>query len=746
MRTLNRVGGLLWTSLLSVILATSASAQHDSKYNKSFSQKSLIQTGSFTWKATRQGRRNVPSSARLDRYSDLATKHIPFLFDTNGRKCMGFGRLFPIVGSHNHPENGLNEQRVADRELRRLGEAMVERSTDDFRSDSEMPAGYTFLAQFIDHDITFDTTSMLNRPLRDDEFQNSRSVALDLDSVYGRGPEQDPYLYNLPYLRIGSWIGGCGSNARFDLLRVNRNDAPGPHGGAARALIGDPRNDENFIIAQLHSAFITFHNRIVDLLIVRQLNRSEEMHCDGHRNCDLRRFATSLPLSQKQELFDLARDHVIHYYHRIIMEDFLPRLIGEARLHALLRGGRSFFFPNGFSKTTDGTDHPFIPVEFAVAAFRYGHSQVRERYQLRNGVRTKLLDAVRRSNGGSPAFQPVNSEHLVDWRFFFPITRDLPRGFNRARRIDPDIAPFLHDLGRSRVVDRNDVVSLPARNLSRGKTFRLPSGQAIAARMLPALYNRGLMARVDSSRASRSRSRGPAWSLFVLRPDQRTRSFIRNGQTPLWYYILQEADRFGGPSEFGAIPTVTSRYQRRNHIRYASTSDQFEQREAASPRRSHKYGVRHFGGHTLGPIGGTLVGEVLTGLLEHYRIKTGKGLSFRPLLNASTKGNHLAPLSLTSIPHVNRGYFGRYLMRNLIIDVGQDRPISASHSDNHECRYRYNENLIGSRQPLSLPPEQNSTSFQQSERYANPRKTIHHPNSGAMPLWAKKAFEQDLEP
>ena len=258
---------------------------------------------------------------------------------------MGFGRLFPIVGTHNRLGEGLREQRVTDRELRRLGEAMVEQNTDDFRSDSEMPAGYTFLAQFIDHDITFDTTSMLNRPLRDDEFQNSRSVALDLDSVYGRGPEQDPYLYNLPYLRVGSWIGGCGSNARFDLLRVDRNDAPGAYGGAARALIGDPRNDENFIIAQLHSTFIAFHNRVVDLLVGHHLNRSEGLQCDERANCDLGRLATSLPRMQKQELFDVARDHVIHYYHRIIMEDFLPRLIGEARMQDLLRGGRTFFFP-----------------------------------------------------------------------------------------------------------------------------------------------------------------------------------------------------------------------------------------------------------------------------------------------------------------------------------------------------------------------------------------------------------------
>ena len=495
MDALNRVGGIGPTTIIFVLLATNAIAQ----------QGSVIREG-YGFKANGLSAKTKPLpelwshrsnfAHRSPRYEQSAVPALrfPFLVDTNGRKCMGFGRLFPIENTgYRQRGQPLRPQNVSTQELRQLGQAMVEQSTDDPGSDSEMPAGYTFLAQFIDHDITFDATSMLNRPIRDEEFENARTVALDLDSVYGRGPEQDPYLYNLPYLRVGKWIGGCGYNARFDLLRSRKGDAPGPRGGAARALIGDPRNDENFIVAQMHGTFIAFHNRLADLLIARRLHRAGSRTCAPHRDCDVRRFAAKLSRTEKQQIFEAARDHVIYYYHRIILEDFLPRLIGEQRLHQILESGRSFFFPNGFEGNGRSKQHPFIPVEFAVGAFRYGHSQVRERYQLRRGVRTTLLEAATGRGGGSPAFQPLQRRHLVDWRYFFPISRNRLRGFNFARRIDPEITPFLHELGRSRVVGRNDVVSLPARNLIRGKTFRLPSGQAIAARILPVLDGRGLL-------------------------------------------------------------------------------------------------------------------------------------------------------------------------------------------------------------------------------------------------------------
>ncbi|MEM9029916.1 MAG: peroxidase family protein [Pseudomonadota bacterium] len=612
----------------------------------------------------------------------LSTDGVPYLTDTNGRKCMGFGRLFPIENGHAEHHPTARTQRAKARAYRKLAKTMVEPDTDDIGSDSEMPAGYTFLAQFIDHDITFDTISMLNRPIRDDEFRNARSVALDLDSVYGGGPEEDPYLYNLPYLRVGKKISGCGSTARFDLLRVAKSNRPGPRGGAARALIGDPRNDENFVTSQLHSAFVAFHNRIVDLLLERRLATGGYRDCGDFDNCNARRLAKSLPRRDKHELFELARKHVIHYYHRIIIEDFLPRIIGEARLQDILRNGRSFFFPDGFDRHGEASTKPFIPVEFAVAAFRYGHSQVRERYQLRRGVRSRILDVTRRDGVGRPAFQPIRRKQLVDWRYFFPIERHRPRGFNYARRIDTEIAPFLHHLGRPRVVGRHDVTALPARNLIRGQAFRLPSGQAIASIMLPALERRGILTRYDTTNGGHDTH---DWASFILKPGQRTRDILGSDETPLWYYILEEAAVFGGPTHFESNARTTARSSRALQLRHTSLDRASRHRQPSSPDHATSYSDHRLGGHTLGPVGATLVGEVLVGLIEHARTKSNNGLDFRPIIRASISRNGSTPLSLTAMPHINRQYHGRYLMRNLLIDADQAAPVHGKHGHVGRC-------------------------------------------------------------
>ncbi|MGI9521087.1 MAG: peroxidase family protein, partial [Hyphomicrobiaceae bacterium] len=568
--------------------------------------------------------------------------------------------------------------------------SMIEPAVESSYGDSEVPAGYTFLAQFIDHDITFDTTSMLNRPLPDEDFSNARTADLDLDSVYAGGPEQDPYLYNLPYLRVGKSLFRCGPSPRFDLLRVSRSDRPGPQGGSARALIGDPRNDENFVIAQLHAAFIAYHNRFVDVLVSEWYRDRLGYDCRDHdAGCGHRAFAVKLSRKEKQRVFEAARDHVTHYYHRIILEDFLPRLIGELRVQDILRNGRDFFFPKGFHSRKKRHKSTFIPVEFAVAAFRYGHSQVREKYQLRYGVRTNLLNAARARGGGSPAFQPVRPDLLVDWRYFFPIDRSAPRGFNLARRIDREIAPFLHDLGRSRVVGRRDVISLPARNLSRSLTFRLPSGQAVASRILPVLYKRGVLSADWLKRTGAKYRRSGQWKSYVLHADKRTRGYLRADESPLWYYMLQEAEAFGGPSYFGADARAVARRLRRGHVRLASLSGRADYRYV---RKHRGEGYRApdsgsgYGGHTLGPVGGTIVGEVLTGLLEHYRKKSGKGLSYRPIIGPGMRigsGKYGRKKPSSGAYRFRSGR--RYLMANLIIDAGHAAPIVQGAYDDPAC-------------------------------------------------------------
>ena len=56
--------------------------------------------------------------------------------------------------------------------------------------DSDVPAGYTYLGQFIDHDITFDPVSSLQRQNDPNALHNFRTPRFDLDSLYGAGPNK----------------------------------------------------------------------------------------------------------------------------------------------------------------------------------------------------------------------------------------------------------------------------------------------------------------------------------------------------------------------------------------------------------------------------------------------------------------------------------------------------------------------------------------------------------------------------
>src|SRR5262252_6552082 len=123
--------------------------------------------------------------------------------------------------------------------------------------ESGIPALYTYLGQFIDHDLTFDPASSLQKQNDPDALTDFRTPAFDLDCIYGRGPGDQPYLYQShPHenkFQLGDKIQGAGDADAKDLQR-NVN---------GRAMIGDPRNDENSIVSQLQGLFLRFHNRMV---------------------------------------------------------------------------------------------------------------------------------------------------------------------------------------------------------------------------------------------------------------------------------------------------------------------------------------------------------------------------------------------------------------------------------------------------------------------------------------------------
>ncbi len=601
----------------------------------------------------------APAALAGDDFEAFSARPL-FYFPKDSR---GYSRLFPIQHSGGDLKApGLPEQDSRFNALDALGRTMVEEGDpDDPAGDSELPSGYVYFAQFIDHDITFDASSQLGRKIRsDEELENARTPDLDLDSLYGAGPARSPYLYNLPYLRVGRLVASNGTE-RYDLLRTAGRRGHGPSGGRPVALTGDPRNDENIVCSQIHAAFVAFHNRTVDILVARHYGEGRRRYCRRGR-CDTHAVAAHLPDSVKARIFEAARAHVIHYYHRAILEDFLPRFIGERRVVDILRHGRDFYYPQGFRDESGRLQEATIPVEFAAAAYRFGHSQVRNFYTLSEDVRVNIF-GDRHAGTGQRAFEPLNPRYVIDWRYFFDIDPAPPRGFNYARRIDPMVTRALHRLGSAKVVSKEDVWSLPARNLVRGRTWHLPVGQDVAERILPVLWDRGVLRQWRPG----PRRRHGGWQAYLLAPDKRTEHFLGREGTPLWYYVLQEAAVFGSRTNLQSIPSGAiagdwDDFRRRG--RKGGRRRAGSWRPAAFEDHAWSDAPRHRprdGGHRLGPVGGTIVGEVLIGLLEHYREKTGKGLAFRPSIRGSA--------SLFGPWDGGRAPRERYMMRNLLVDA-----------------------------------------------------------------------------
>jgi hypothetical protein len=192
-------------------------------------------------------------------------------------------------------------------------------------------AGTTFMGQFMDHDMSFDTTSRLGKPTPPQGTANRRTPAFDLDSVYGDGPTVHPQLYDATGLKFRVESGGL-----FEDL---------PRASDATAIIADPRNDEHLILAGLHAAVLKFHNNAVDY--VKQQGGGGDV-------------------------FAKARQLTTWHYQWLILNEFLPLFVGEAMVKTILKDGRRYFTPRR---------DPFIPVEFQGAAYRFGHSMVRPSYR-----------------------------------------------------------------------------------------------------------------------------------------------------------------------------------------------------------------------------------------------------------------------------------------------------------------------------------------------------------------------------
>jgi hypothetical protein len=269
-----------------------------------------------------------------------------------------------------------------------------------------MTAGVTFFGQFLDHDITLDPRSPLLERSNPKKTTNFRTAAFDLDSVYGSGPEASPELYDVSSgdikLRVepipGSELVSRNGAIRFDLPRDPNNNA----------ILGDSRNDEHVILAQFHLAVLRFHNAVIVHL----------------------RKDPSLADQSADRIFKLAQRQVRWHYQWIILHEFLPLTIGQERVDDILQNGIRFYRVDDDSdgRRDRRSKDPKNPIEFSVAAYRFGHSQIRPSYRLNFGP-----------TGGSPFFaflfddaqdpndpDPIDlrggkraPRRFVDWQTFF---------------------------------------------------------------------------------------------------------------------------------------------------------------------------------------------------------------------------------------------------------------------------------------------------------------------------------------
>jgi len=377
-------------------------------------------------------------------------------------------------------------------------------------------AGTTFMGQFMDHDMTFDQTSALGEETEPEDSPNTRSPTLDLDSCYLGGPKRAPHLYGYRGSRIKFKIGSIGP---FEDL---------PRNNAGTAIIGDPRNDENMMLAGLHAAFLLFHNAAVDYVKARNRRKDDD------------------------EVFEEAQRLTRWHYQWMIVHEFLPLFIGQQRTSDILRRGRRFYRPRV----------AFMPVEFQGAAYRFGHTMIRPSYRANRVGNPGTLP-------GAPAFfgmifdpagqgqdDPVDlrgggrrPRRFIGWETFFDFglteVGQTAAAVKPNKIIDARISTPMFLLPTQTIAgfETGQPVSLPARNLLRGVTWSLPSGQKIARE-------------IDAEPVNMPQFAG-----------LKGRDFDLERSSPLWAYCLHE-------------------------------------------------GLALAGGLTLGPVGGTIVGEVIIGLLE----------------------------------------------------------------------------------------------------------------------------------
>jgi hypothetical protein len=458
-----------------------------------------------------------------------------------------FGRIFRALP----PADFGPDDSTTLKNLTALGKAMTADADDPKdgpdAEESGIPSAYTYFGQFIDHDLTFDPASSLQKQNDPDALVDFRTPQFDLDNVYGRGPDDQPYMYM--------------DDGRTFVLGTPLTGAPEINPGAkdlqrnsqkpARALIGDPRNDENVIVSQLQGLWHRFHNKL----------------------------ATDNPLWS----FPKVQQQVRFHYQWILLHDFLPTVVAKEVLEDVLPldKNKKPIVQKANLKFFHYKDTAFMSLEFSAAAYRFGHSMVRPGYRLNTTVKPVPIFKLGQDALDLRGFKAPQPNWALDWRRFIDLApldygtlvdkpdQNDPKNQSRlqlAYRIDTSLVNPLGVLPAS--IATNPSV-LAERNLDRGWRMRLPSGQDIARAM-------GLVPLTDDQIKIGKFTGDKADIVTTIDKVGDGVSFV--GNCPLWAYVLGET----------VESTVTVKTL-----------------QGDKPIKTRK----------LGPVGGRIVTETFAGLL-----------------------------------------------------------------------------------------------------------------------------------
>lgn len=468
-----------------------------------------------------------------------------------------FGFMFKKQPPHGAPEQLLTALGQTMEEQPVIGASAVDPRTgqvvvatkdhNDASNENPNPlltSGFTFLGQFVDHDITFDTTPLSEQQSDPYATTNFRTPRYDLDAVYGRGPSEDPQFYDPD------------DRDKFRLERRPYTDIRGvpvsgevydvPRDAAGKAVIADPRNDQTLVVLQLHVAMQRFHNELVDH--VR---------------------ATGVPGA---EVFESARRLARWHYQWVVTHDFLPAIVGQAMTDSVYQEVKAGapVIKIKYYKPKSPKMRPFIPVEFSVAAYRFGHSITRPRYTVQDYVTdagatvavssVPLFEAQPNDNNLNGS-RPLPPRLKIQWSKFF--NKAGVRTARPVRQFDASLATPLFSLPSTALPDSNPMSLLSSRNLLRGRRMGLPSGQQVARLMgVVPLTNAQLWQdhRIDVSIPILTT--GPTANVVqVLREVDVENESLKQlladpgwgGEAPLWFYILKEAEIVGRGRELGPV-------------------------------------------------------------------------------------------------------------------------------------------------------------------------------------------------